>query len=119
HDVALKDALRAIAHEGNIALFYNDRDLPAERRVSLVVADATVTQALRIVLRGTALAVRATAGGILLEQRAPTRRDQEPREPQGAIRGTITDSTTSVPIVGARVSVNGGAPRTVTDADGA
>ena len=119
HDVALKDALRAIAQQGHVALFYNDRDLPTELRVSLVVADATVTQALRIVLRGTGLAVRATAGGILLEQRAPTRRDQEPREQQGTIRGVITDSTTGAPVGGATVAVNGGEPRTASDAHGA
>src|SRR5690242_9237915 len=46
HDVALKDALRAIATQGDVVLYYNDRDIPAGQRVSVSVTNATVIAAL-------------------------------------------------------------------------
>jgi outer membrane receptor protein involved in Fe transport len=109
HKVPMKEALRAIAKQSGVVLFYNDHDIPAERRVSVTIANATVADALRMVLRGTGLAARATAAGIVIERRkAPAKTEpRERHEQQGAIHGRVTDSKTGEGIGGANVTIEG------------
>ena len=117
-DVELKEALRAIAAQGDIVLLYNDRDIPAEPRVSVSVTDVTVIAALRLMLRGTGLTARETGAGIVIERRVASAPRRRAREQEGSIRGTVTDVATHTPVAGATVAVNDGNLETVTGADG-
>lgn len=117
HHTALKDALRAVAREAEVQLIYNDRDLPSDWTVSVVIADATVSQALGLVLHGTGLEARATAAGIVVERRAKAVAP-EPRERQGSISGRVTDAETHEPIASATVRLEETTYATLTNGEG-
>lgn len=102
-DVALKDALRAIAVQSGVTLFYNDRDLPSGRFVSITVTNATAADALRLVLSRTGMTARATTAGIVLERTRRTIAPDEPADSTGSISGSITDATTGGAVTAATV----------------
>ncbi len=118
HDVALKDALSAISEAGKVVLFYNDRDIPAAKRLSVSVDDMPVGEVLRIALQGTRLAARVTSAGIVLEVRRETTPLGSASDTTGSISGSVTDSTTGEAIAGATVAIAGADRSAVTGNDG-
>lgn len=105
--VPLKEALRAIARESGVALFYNDRDIPLEKRVTIAVSEATVAESLRLALHGTALIARVTPAGILIEAPRGAPAPASGGDTTGSISGSVTDSTTGEAIVGATITLRG------------
>lgn len=106
-DASLKEALRAIATESGVALFYNDKDLPTMHRVTMAVEDVAVAEAIRVVLRGTGLEARTTGTGVVIE--VSRRREPRTRAPDttGTITGIVRDSTTGEAVTGAAVILRG------------
>ena len=113
----LKEALRAVARQAGVQLIYNDRDIPANRYVTVTVSDVTVDHALALILRGTALLTRVTSAGIVIEHEARSE-PAEHRALEGSIVGHVTDAATSRPIQAVRLQLEGTALAATTDSSG-
>lgn len=105
NDVPLKTALREIARKSSININYNDADIPAARLTSIDASDVTALDALRMVLRGTGLAARASDSGISIEQAGTPMPRPSRADSTGSISGHVTDSTTGNAVQGARVTL--------------
>lgn len=117
HQITIKDALRAVARQAEIQLIYNDKDLPADRLVTVTISDATVEEALALVLRGTELRARHTGGGIVIERTVPRERSER-RTQQGSLSGRVTDATSAHPISGVMVRLEEASLATSTSSEG-
>lgn len=106
-DVPLKDALKAIAAEGGVVLFYNDRDIPPRRRITIAVSQVTVAEAIRSVLRGTGMTARASEAGFVIEASERSVPVAHDADTTGTIIGSVVDSTNGEAIAGAAVTVRG------------
>ncbi|HEY9516198.1 MAG TPA: TonB-dependent receptor [Gemmatimonadaceae bacterium] len=113
----MKEALRAIASQAEVRLIYNDSDLPADRLVTVTISDATVEQALAIVLRGTWLQARRTEVGIAIEPRSHSERSER-RVLQGSVTGRVTDAATGRPIPAVAVRLEEASLATSTGSEG-
>lgn len=114
----LKEALRIIAEKTGTMLVYSDAYIPKDHRVALTVTNATVTQALGAVLRGTGLVWRTTTNGVVIEPRGHSVVSTAPQRAMGTVHGRVTDSVTGAPIDGVVVTVIGTRLGTMTDASG-
>lgn len=117
HHTPLKDALRAVAKQAEVQLIYNDRDIPADRVVTIAMSGATVERSLALVLRGTKLRARPTDDGIVIELRA-NREGSERSMLQGSLSGRVTDTATGRPITGVKVQLEQAALATTTSSEG-
>jgi TonB-linked SusC/RagA family outer membrane protein len=114
----LKSALRSISREGDVAIFYNDRDVPISRKVSIDVSDVAVIDALRILLRGLNLNVRAIDVGLLVQRARVPEQVAPSADTSEAITGVVVDSTTGSPVAGADVTLEGTERSTRSNAQG-
>lgn len=117
HQATMKEALRAVAKQADVRLMYNDNDLPADRLVTATISEATVEQALALVLRGTELLARRTEGGIAIEPRSHPERPGH-RILQGSVIGRVTDAATGQPIPAVAVRLEEVSLATSTDSEG-
>jgi outer membrane receptor protein involved in Fe transport len=117
HQATIKDALRAVAKQARVRLLYNDSDIPADRLVTIAISDATIEQALAMVLRGTKLRARPTDGGIAIESRGQLERSER-HTLQGSLSGRVTDATTGRPIGAVTVQLEEASLATSTDSEG-
>ena len=117
HEVALKDALRAIARVGGVELMYNDGDIPAGKLVSVTVTEMPIMNVLGLVLHGTGLGARVTGAGVVIER---TTKKEAPahRKRQSSVSGQVTDSGTHEPIASVKVQLDEAAAAALTGTDG-
>ena len=107
HQAPLKDALRAIATQAKVVLFYNDGDIAAQPRVSISVTTVSIDSALGLVLRHTSLTTRVTNAGIVVEREKAPKSEARPRAQDGSIHGRVHDAKTGQGIDGVTVAVDG------------
>lgn len=113
--VSLDSALDTIARLGRLRLTYSRDVLPAGRRVTLRSSAISPIEALRRVLQGTGLELRASEQGdvtIFLPVGTTS------RQAQGTISGTVTDSATGDPLADVTIGVEGTRLTTKTQVDG-
>lgn len=113
----MKETLRAIARKGNVRLIYNDSDLPVDRLGTVTISDATVEQAIAIVLRHTNLYARRTEDGIVVGPQGHSERS-ESHVVQGSITGRVTDAATGRPIPAVAVQIEEVSLSTSTSSEG-
>jgi outer membrane cobalamin receptor len=117
-DAPIRAALREIARQAGVQLYYSEYVVPLDRRITVSVREASVDEALAAVLRGTQVRVRRTSEGQVLLVRAESARPARARREQGSVRGRVTDAGTGVPVVGATVEVQNTPLRATTGEDG-
>jgi len=114
NDVALPDALRAIAAASGLSFVYVVEQIPANRRVTLRANAAPLANTLTDVLRGTGLTFEEGVGNrVVLRPAAVVRQ----RVLTGAIAGTVRDAR-GVAVASAFVSVVGTARSGTSDVRG-
>jgi TonB-linked SusC/RagA family outer membrane protein len=119
-NAALPDAIDAVSQAAHISIFYTQRDVPSERRVTLQATKISVAGALRAILADADLDVGVSPEGTLtLAPRGGVGPAKDHAEATVTVRGTVTDATTHAPLAGANVSLEGTGHRTVTGINGA
>ncbi len=111
HKVNLKDALKILEKKGNIRLLYSEDDLISSKNVTLVKDQISVTDALRILLRNTALEFQS------LEDNLVVIRLKNPPGADIVVSGQVTENA-GIPMPGVSIKVKGGTIGTTTDAAG-
>ena len=96
-EVTLREALRAVAAQSAASLVYDSRVVPLDRRVSLRVAGVPAAEAIRLLLRGTGLEVRAMPGGELVlargdDTRSPTLDEGRAPMAPALLTGRVSDA---------------------------
>lgn len=109
--VPLADALDTIARVANTRIAYGEDVLRSAHTVSIRLSEATVTDALRAVLRGSGLESISLPGQRLILVR---RRQQA----SARLTGTVVDSADGRPIPGAAIAIAGTQLRALTDTAG-
>jgi len=117
NDVELKEAIRRVANDARVAIFYNDRDVPARARVSVRMSNASVTDVLQGLLHDSRLRLRRVRAGFVIERRGVDAETSK-RDTTGTLKGVAVDSTSGSPVSGAGITLVGTGLRTVTDTRG-
>lgn len=105
-DEPLGKVLRTIDEQADLGLSYTPRVVPVSRRVTLRADRITVRQALAAILGGTNVeAITNSAGHVVLLKRSTA--DGKEVAVDGVIYGTVADSATDAPLVGALVGIVG------------
>ncbi|HEX6536182.1 MAG TPA: TonB-dependent receptor plug domain-containing protein [Gemmatimonadaceae bacterium] len=119
-NVTLKDALHAIDRQAHLGLAFTPRVVPVNRRVSVHSDSITAGEALERVLRGTGVkAVVTTSETVMLVKEESDRRDAEvDTTGHAAVLVRVVDTTTSKPIAGAVIGVQGTRLTTTTNEQG-
>jgi TonB-linked SusC/RagA family outer membrane protein len=112
--VTLETALKAIAVQGHLQIVYSRADVPLDKIVSLVVDSITVTDALKLLLRGTGIGVQESPNGRVTLGRVSEASAQaivpvRGQQAVGVIAGAVVDSVTgaTVPYVVVRIDETG------------
>lgn len=112
-DEPLESALRLLQQATGVSLVYSPDLLPHDTRVSCPCAEATVGEALGVLLEGTGLEFVSRGGLISIVPARGSRRAPSP----GAVAGRVVDADEGRPIVNALVQV-GGARGVLTSQNG-
>lgn len=111
--VPLEKALKQIADYFSLRLWYSDAVVPVQRKVTVALKDATLSDAMSAVLYGTDLEFMVSEHAQLVLA-AKERIEQE----TGTISGKVVDSKTREPLPGANVVIAGTAIGGSTNIDG-
>ena len=115
--VTLREALHTIAKESGVSVSYSSDVVPASRRVSMHVRNATVGEALDSALAGTGVIARVwSATQIVLEAAEANAAPATPTHADAA--GRVTDAESGSPVDRARVTVDETGPAALSGADG-
>ncbi|MDR1331345.1 MAG: TonB-dependent receptor [Tannerella sp.] len=118
-NVRVEQALRAVARQTGLTLAYSRQVVNLDRRVSINVKDADVTQVLDELTRGTNLAYEIGDGKVyLFTKSAPAAPDATaPGQARKTVTGSVVDDGGEA-IIGANIMEKGTVNGTVTDVDG-
>jgi len=113
-NVALSDALHAIAAKAGLVAIFEDATLPANTRVTLHLSAVPADDAFEQALRGTGLVAQIHAEGqVAIVRAAPD------NQAAGEIRGVVTDAKTKQPLRGVVVTLDDAKKGMTTDEAGA
>src|SRR5699024_5751455 len=121
NDVSLEQVFNEITQESGYLFLYNNEKLTQVRDdVSVTVKDATIEQVVDVCLKGLPLSYEIMDRTIVITPDSTVPKQQVVPQglPDKEITGTVVDSATGNPIVGATVKVQGKSKGTVTDVDG-
>lgn len=113
--VPLAAAISVIRRQSGVNIGFSQNILPSDRYVSVQVENVTVSEALRVVLRGTDVKITQLPDGkLLLFKGSPA----DAVQGSGTVVGTVTDAKTVRPLRGAIVTIDDTIKRAVTGDDG-
>ncbi|MFZ4861365.1 SusC/RagA family TonB-linked outer membrane protein [Sphingobacterium sp. Mn56C] len=116
-NVRLEEALSAVSKQSNLRLLYGE-NMNSKTRIHVDLYNATVEEALRSILESTHIEYKIIANTISINSnRANMPRQLLAEKVQQPIAGTIRDKN-GRGLVGASISVKGGASSTLTDNQG-
>lgn len=102
----VESALREIARQGNMQVFYENRIPALSRKISLAFTNLTVDSALARVIKGTNLVTKISPDGkTIMISSDPVSSEKQQDGKKGVVRGRVVDSTTGAGISGATVSI--------------
>ena len=117
-DVHLDVALQAIDRQADLGLTFTPRVVPVNRRVTIHANSITAGEALVQVLHGTGVHAVVTTTETVLLVKSEAAALSDTTEHEGIIWGGVTDSTTTKPLSGVSVEVQGTRLTTITNARG-
>lgn len=120
-DVTLRSALESIRKASGVKLLYGDRVVPLERKVTALLKNVSVLDALEIVLKGTGVIAKLAEDGqiVLVKAESPGSKDSASKQTAaGVIEGHVIDNSTREPLSQATVSVQPGSYGTQTNVRG-
>ena len=112
-DVPFVQALKEIAFQGNLRVLFTQNLVPADKRVTLTIANAPLARVIEEVLRDTDLGYTVTESGLLVLS------PKEPQEQPTTVRGKVTDGKTGDGLPGANVYIRALGLGVSADATGA
>lgn len=110
-NVTVKEAIEAVKEQTGKSFFFNVNDVDLNRRVNIVLKEASLGDALSQILQGQNIGYEVKENHIVLTKKITKKAD-----PFIRISGQVTDES-GVPLIGVNISVKDGA-NTVTDIDG-
>lgn len=113
-DTPLAEALKDVAVRAGVKVNFSQGKLPAGARVTATLERVTIDEAFARLLRGTTLHAVRVSGKEWVVTPGSVRKVAG----QGVINGKVIDAKSGRGISGASVSIGGGSPGTVTDANG-
>ncbi len=118
-NVPLKEALHKIAEKGGFKLLFSETFIPTNRIVSVNFNDVPAENALHKILAQTSTEFKVTGGGqIVLVPSVADPVSQQGAASTGTIAGSVYDSQTDEPLVGANVYLENTSFGAATDKDG-
>jgi TonB-linked SusC/RagA family outer membrane protein len=118
-DIPLGAVLDTIAKQGGVKLFFTQRVVPVNQKISVTLSGVSVEEALQRVLRGTGVVAHSTPDGAITLVRpdsSATRKSTDSRT--GILVGRVLDSVNGRGVVGASISIASQKYSTVTSENG-
>ena len=122
-NITLQQAIQKIQDQSEFDFFYKNVDLEKiQKKVSVDFKGKTIHEVLPELLKGTELAYKVMKKDIVIfplsNSSLDGTKDQEVRQQQIEVRGTVTDAQTGEPLPGVNIVVEGTTTGTTTDMDG-
>ena len=112
NDAALSQVLKSIETQSRYTFFYNTKDIPLDRNVTLSVANKDIRAALDELFRNTNVSYSIDNKSIILSARGGAQPQQASQ-----ITGRIVDKN-GVPVIGATIMISGTTQGTTSGVDG-
>lgn len=113
----IPEVFEAIRQQIGMGIMFSSEDSKRIPKKNYQIRNASVEQAMELILQGTDLEYNISNGVILVSRKEEPARQQQQQQPQSVATGRVTDSA-GEPIIGASVYIKGTTFGTTTDADG-
>ncbi|WP_349315049.1 TonB-dependent receptor [Chitinophaga sp. MM2321] len=115
--IPVSKVFTAIEQQTGLTVFYSHNLLKDDAPVSLDMHQASVSEVLNHVLKGTGITYTISKEVILLKKRGNTTSQERTARPPGEITGSVTDEKAN-PLPGVSIAVKGTRKGAATDTDG-